>query len=123
MKIAAETKTPHRLTRVGSMLTLFFTDQDVVDWTTAARSDTKRYAGPVLVAERSGRVHALQSVRGALRIGRSQRRRYRGYASRGADSAARIKRFTATRLRRVPDAEERREYTELYPQISQMDAD
>jgi glutamate-1-semialdehyde 2,1-aminomutase len=36
---------PHRLTRVGSMMTLFFNDQEVTDWDTAARSDTKRYAG------------------------------------------------------------------------------
>ncbi len=44
VKIATEAGTPHRLTRVGSMMTLFFTDQDVVDWTTAARSNTNRYA-------------------------------------------------------------------------------
>jgi glutamate-1-semialdehyde 2,1-aminomutase len=35
---------PHRLARVGSMMTLFFNDSDVVDWDTAARSDTQRYA-------------------------------------------------------------------------------
>jgi glutamate-1-semialdehyde 2,1-aminomutase len=41
---ARKSKLPHRLTRVGSMMTLFFNDQDVVDWETAAMSDTKRYA-------------------------------------------------------------------------------
>jgi glutamate-1-semialdehyde 2,1-aminomutase len=35
---------PHRLTRIGSMLTLFFVDGDVRDWTTAAKADTKKYA-------------------------------------------------------------------------------
>jgi glutamate-1-semialdehyde 2,1-aminomutase len=35
---------PYRLTRVGSMLTLFFSSEDVVDWTTASRCDTGRYA-------------------------------------------------------------------------------
>jgi glutamate-1-semialdehyde 2,1-aminomutase len=34
---------PYSLTRVGSMLTLFFTPQKVVDWDTASRSDTARY--------------------------------------------------------------------------------
>ena len=29
--------------RVGSMLTSFFTSEPVVDWTSAKRSDTKRY--------------------------------------------------------------------------------
>lgn len=35
---------PHQLNRVGSMLTLFFVDQPVVDWATAQRSDTQRFA-------------------------------------------------------------------------------
>jgi len=35
---------PYRVARVGSMLTLFFNDADVVDWETASRSDTQRYA-------------------------------------------------------------------------------
>jgi glutamate-1-semialdehyde 2,1-aminomutase len=29
--------------RVGSMFTLFFTDQKVIDWNTAKRSDTERF--------------------------------------------------------------------------------
>jgi glutamate-1-semialdehyde 2,1-aminomutase len=41
---AKEANVPHRLTRVGSMMTLFFNDRDVTDWDTAALSDTKRYA-------------------------------------------------------------------------------
>jgi glutamate-1-semialdehyde 2,1-aminomutase len=35
---------PHALTRVGSMMTLFFNPELVTDWDSAARSDTKRYA-------------------------------------------------------------------------------
>ncbi len=35
---------PHRLARVGSMMTLFFNDREVTDWESAAQSDTKRYA-------------------------------------------------------------------------------
>jgi glutamate-1-semialdehyde 2,1-aminomutase len=35
---------PHRLTRVGSMMTLFFNEHTVVDWDTAALSDTSRFA-------------------------------------------------------------------------------
>ncbi len=34
----------HSIARVGSMLTLFFNGQRVVDWETASRSDTKRYS-------------------------------------------------------------------------------
>ncbi len=34
----------HTLTRVGSMMTLFFNPDPVTDWESAARSDTKRYA-------------------------------------------------------------------------------
>ena len=41
---ATKAKLPHRLTRVGSMMTLFFNEFNVVDWETAALSDTKRYA-------------------------------------------------------------------------------
>jgi glutamate-1-semialdehyde 2,1-aminomutase len=35
---------PHTLTRVGSMMTLFFNSGPVTDWEAAARSDTQRYA-------------------------------------------------------------------------------
>jgi glutamate-1-semialdehyde 2,1-aminomutase len=35
---------PHTIARVGSMLTLFFNPDPVVDWTTASRSDTQRFA-------------------------------------------------------------------------------
>jgi glutamate-1-semialdehyde 2,1-aminomutase len=35
---------PHVTARVGSMLTLFFNPEPVVDWTTASRSDTRRFA-------------------------------------------------------------------------------
>jgi glutamate-1-semialdehyde 2,1-aminomutase len=35
---------PHSLTRVGSMMTLFFNPDPVTDWESAARSDTQRYA-------------------------------------------------------------------------------
>jgi glutamate-1-semialdehyde 2,1-aminomutase len=35
---------PHRVRRVGSMLTLFFTDQAVTDYDTAKTSDTARFA-------------------------------------------------------------------------------
>jgi glutamate-1-semialdehyde 2,1-aminomutase len=42
---ASRASVPHRLTRVGSMLTLFFTNEAAVnDWDSAARSDTSRYA-------------------------------------------------------------------------------
>lgn len=41
---ASEVGVPHRLTRVGSMMTLFFNEHDVVDWNTAALCDTRRYA-------------------------------------------------------------------------------
>ncbi|MGI4787595.1 MAG: glutamate-1-semialdehyde 2,1-aminomutase [Janthinobacterium lividum] len=34
---------PHRINRVGSMMTLFFTDAKVIDFTTAKTSDTVRY--------------------------------------------------------------------------------
>ncbi len=35
---------PHRINRVGSMMTLFFTDTDVIDYQTAKTSDTRRFA-------------------------------------------------------------------------------
>jgi glutamate-1-semialdehyde 2,1-aminomutase len=35
---------PHTVARVGSMLTLFFNPEVVVDWPTASRSDTTRFA-------------------------------------------------------------------------------
>jgi glutamate-1-semialdehyde 2,1-aminomutase len=35
---------PHTLTRVGSMMTLFFNPGPVTDWDSAARSDTQQYA-------------------------------------------------------------------------------
>jgi glutamate-1-semialdehyde 2,1-aminomutase len=42
---AAETAgLPHTITRVGSMLTLFFNPQKPTDWNTASHSDTTRYA-------------------------------------------------------------------------------
>ena len=34
---------PHSVDRVGSMLTLFFNGQRVVDWDTASQSDTKAF--------------------------------------------------------------------------------
>jgi len=41
---AREAGVPHVTARVGSMLTLFFNLEPVVDWTTASRSDTRRFA-------------------------------------------------------------------------------
>ncbi|MBI1950899.1 MAG: glutamate-1-semialdehyde 2,1-aminomutase [Acidobacteria bacterium] len=41
---AEESGTPARVTRVGSLLTLFFTSHDPVDWQSASRSDTRRFA-------------------------------------------------------------------------------
>jgi glutamate-1-semialdehyde 2,1-aminomutase len=35
---------PHHLARVGSMMTLFFTDQQVTGWKSAATCDTARFA-------------------------------------------------------------------------------
>ncbi len=35
---------PHTIARVGSMMTLFFNSQPVIDWDTAAKSDARRYA-------------------------------------------------------------------------------
>lgn len=41
---AAEARIPHSVTRVGSMMTLFFADQPVRDWPSAAKCDTGRYS-------------------------------------------------------------------------------
>ncbi len=41
---AARAGVPARVSRCGSMLTLFFTDRPVVDWASASASDTRRYA-------------------------------------------------------------------------------
>jgi glutamate-1-semialdehyde 2,1-aminomutase len=41
---SASAGVPHRLTRVGSMMTLFFNGHDVTDWDTASQSDTQRFA-------------------------------------------------------------------------------
>jgi glutamate-1-semialdehyde 2,1-aminomutase len=35
---------PHRVQRMGSMMTLFFTDTDVIDWPSAALADRKKFA-------------------------------------------------------------------------------
>ncbi|MFO0904330.1 MAG: glutamate-1-semialdehyde 2,1-aminomutase [Pirellulales bacterium] len=43
-RAAIDAGVPHSLTRVGSMLTLFFNADRVVDWPTASRSDTVRYS-------------------------------------------------------------------------------
>ena len=67
--IAAATKQgiPHRLQRVGSMMTFFFTQQDVSDWDTAAvRYQARRsiFLGPL----GTWRVYAVQSIRSPLRF-------------------------------------------------------
>jgi glutamate-1-semialdehyde 2,1-aminomutase len=41
---ASQAGIPHAITRVGSMLTLFFAAERPTDWMTASQSDTKRYA-------------------------------------------------------------------------------
>jgi glutamate-1-semialdehyde 2,1-aminomutase len=41
---AAVGDVPHQVARVGSMMTLFFNSEIVMDWITASRSDTSRYA-------------------------------------------------------------------------------
>jgi glutamate-1-semialdehyde 2,1-aminomutase len=41
---AEKARIPHEITRVGSMLTLFFAPGRPVDWDTASKSDTARYA-------------------------------------------------------------------------------
>ncbi len=43
-RAAAETETPVRINRAGSMLTVFFTSEPVVDFASAKRSDSERYA-------------------------------------------------------------------------------
>lgn len=43
-KVCRDTRIPAYHTRVGSMLCTFFTEQPVTDYTTAKKSDTKRYA-------------------------------------------------------------------------------
>lgn len=40
---AKEANIPHTVTRVGSMLTLFFNSQQPTDWDSASKSDTARY--------------------------------------------------------------------------------
>jgi len=40
---AEEEKIAAQVTRVGSLLTLFFLDRDPTDWTTAAPADTARF--------------------------------------------------------------------------------
>jgi glutamate-1-semialdehyde 2,1-aminomutase len=41
---ARDAGVPHQVVRVGSMMTLFFNAEKVVDWHSASRSDTARYA-------------------------------------------------------------------------------
>jgi glutamate-1-semialdehyde 2,1-aminomutase len=41
---AAKAGVEHSVNRVGSMLTLFFNNQRVVDWDTASKSNTQRYS-------------------------------------------------------------------------------
>ncbi len=41
---ATKAGVPHTTCRVGSMMTLFFSGEGVVDWPTASRCDTKRFA-------------------------------------------------------------------------------
>src|SRR4029079_8700181 len=41
---AEKADVPHAITRVGSMLTLFFHSQRPTDWDSASKSDTARYA-------------------------------------------------------------------------------
>ncbi len=41
---AAKAGVPHAITRVGSMLTLFFSSERPTDWDSASKSDTARYA-------------------------------------------------------------------------------
>jgi glutamate-1-semialdehyde 2,1-aminomutase len=43
-RAAAETETPVRINRAGSMLTMFFTSEPVTDFASAKRSDSERYA-------------------------------------------------------------------------------
>jgi glutamate-1-semialdehyde 2,1-aminomutase len=41
---AAAAGVPHQFARAGSMMTFFFAAEPVVDWTTASRCDTARFA-------------------------------------------------------------------------------
>jgi glutamate-1-semialdehyde 2,1-aminomutase len=41
---AAAAGIPHTLARVGSMMTLFFNAEPVIDWTVASRSDTECFS-------------------------------------------------------------------------------
>jgi glutamate-1-semialdehyde 2,1-aminomutase len=41
---AQSSGTAHQLARIGSMMTLFFSQQPVIDWPTASRCDTARFA-------------------------------------------------------------------------------
>ena len=43
-EVADASGVPYRLQRVGSMMTLFFVEQDVTGWKQAATCDTERYA-------------------------------------------------------------------------------
>ena len=43
-RAAEETETPVRINRAGSMLSMFFTNAPVIDFASAKRSDTDRYA-------------------------------------------------------------------------------
>ncbi len=43
-RVAGEAKVAAHINRVGSLLTLFFSDEPVTDYASAKRSDTKRYA-------------------------------------------------------------------------------
>lgn len=43
LQAAASAGVPHSLTRVGSMLTLFFNGQPVMNWDTASKSDTAKF--------------------------------------------------------------------------------
>ena len=44
MQAACKKQIPLQTNRVGSMFTWFFSDQPVTDWTSAAKSDTKKFA-------------------------------------------------------------------------------
>jgi glutamate-1-semialdehyde 2,1-aminomutase len=43
-RAASDSGIPHSITRVGSMLTLFFQSGAVIDWETASQCDTRRFA-------------------------------------------------------------------------------
>jgi glutamate-1-semialdehyde 2,1-aminomutase len=44
MAAAEEAGTPARVARVGSLLTLFFTTREPLDWDSASAADTRRFA-------------------------------------------------------------------------------